>query len=269
MRRGCGRRAHAVPMPEAGTGRADRATARRPFQQRRGRRRRWLLCHESDSSVRLLVTADGGHPQAPGDRRSPRSSRWRGRGAWTPRLLSSYKPTPSERRRQPCVRGRAGPSGRTPGYPPVAELGSQPILAKIPLAARKRGRRSIAPHAVARTRRRRKAGVSDRPSRRPAGRRSRGPRCWRQAGLVRSEPRDVSPHESRAVTPSRAGRGSYAPPTESRSSGRTAGLTDWSMTRRSSRLAISVSGGATPARAETWSAHRRLRSRAAMEPRRV
>ena len=72
----------------------------------------------------------------------------------------------------------------------MAKLGSQPILAKIPLAARKRGRRSIAPHAVARTRRRRKAGVSDRPSRRPAGRRSRGPRCWRMGGAWRRAGRD-------------------------------------------------------------------------------
>jgi hypothetical protein len=76
------------------------------------------------------------------------------------------------------------------------KLGSHPILAKRPLAARKRGRRSIAPHAVARTRRRRKAGVSDRPSRRPAGRRSRGPRCWRVAGEVRSEPKHLSAHQS-------------------------------------------------------------------------
>ena len=40
----------------------------------------------------------------------------------------------------------------------------------------KAGRGSAAPHAVARTRRRRKAGVSDRPLRRPAGRRRGGPR---------------------------------------------------------------------------------------------
>ena len=36
-------------------------------------------------------------------------------------------------------------------------------------------------HATARTRRRGKAGVSDRPSRRPAGGRGRGPRSWRFA----------------------------------------------------------------------------------------
>jgi hypothetical protein len=39
MRRGWGRRAHAVPMHDAGTGRADRATARRP--QRASRARLW------------------------------------------------------------------------------------------------------------------------------------------------------------------------------------------------------------------------------------
>ena len=36
MRRGWGRRAHAVPMHDAGIGRADRATARRPQQARCG-----------------------------------------------------------------------------------------------------------------------------------------------------------------------------------------------------------------------------------------
>src|SRR3954466_9778485 len=35
MRRGWGRRAYAVPMHDAGTGRADRATARRPKRERR------------------------------------------------------------------------------------------------------------------------------------------------------------------------------------------------------------------------------------------
>ena len=66
----------------------------------------------------------------------------------------------------------------------MANLGSQPILAERPLAARKRGWRSVAPHVVARARRQRKAGVSDRPSRRPASRRGRGPRSWRVASLV-------------------------------------------------------------------------------------
>ena len=37
MRRGWGRRAHAVPMHDAGTGRADRATARRPERERMSR----------------------------------------------------------------------------------------------------------------------------------------------------------------------------------------------------------------------------------------
>ena len=41
-------------------------------------------------------------------------------------------------------------------YADLAKLGSQRILAKRPLAARKRGRRSVARHAAARTRRREK-----------------------------------------------------------------------------------------------------------------
>jgi len=35
-----------------------RAVSARPVQHRRGPGRRWLLCHESDSPVRLLVAAD-------------------------------------------------------------------------------------------------------------------------------------------------------------------------------------------------------------------
>ena len=99
-------------------------------------------------------------------------------------------------RQVPCPRpnkSRAfGPGVTTTSRPTawrdalVAKLGAQPILAKRPLAARKRVRRPVAPHAAARTRRRRKAGVSDRPSRRPVGRRGRGPRCWRGGGQTPS-----------------------------------------------------------------------------------
>ncbi len=75
---------------------------------------------------------------------------------------------------QPSLRVRAGAHPRSSSASLVANPRSQPMLATRPLAARKRGRGSIAPHAVAHTRRRTKAGVSDRPSRRPAGRRRGG-----------------------------------------------------------------------------------------------
>src|SRR5512133_18534 len=59
MRRGWGRRAHALPMHDAGTGRADRATARRPTGNCRVRRAALLFLdlkeHTRRVSLRLLV----------------------------------------------------------------------------------------------------------------------------------------------------------------------------------------------------------------------
>jgi hypothetical protein len=46
MRRGWGRRAHAVPMHDAGTGRADRATARRPRRASRVAQHARSLLHQ-------------------------------------------------------------------------------------------------------------------------------------------------------------------------------------------------------------------------------
>jgi hypothetical protein len=76
--------------------------------------------------------------------------------------------------RSSAVPARNRRSPASTGCSPLANLGSQPVLAKRPRAAPKRGRLSVAPHVLARTRRRRKAGVLDRPSRRPAGRRGCG-----------------------------------------------------------------------------------------------
>ena len=53
MRRGWGRRAHAVPMHDAGTGRADRATARRPLREPARNRRGRPHLSDSESAVPL------------------------------------------------------------------------------------------------------------------------------------------------------------------------------------------------------------------------
>jgi hypothetical protein len=69
---------------------------------------------------------------------------------------------------------------------------SQPIFARKPLAARKRGRSSVLPYAAARRCRRRKAGVSSRSSRRRSGRRRGGSRSWRE------QVRDLGGRETRS-----------------------------------------------------------------------
>jgi hypothetical protein len=55
MRRGRGRRAHAVPMHDAGTGRADRATARRPQQASRGRLPRTLATRAKEERTPVMA----------------------------------------------------------------------------------------------------------------------------------------------------------------------------------------------------------------------
>lgn len=83
----------------------------------------------------------------------------------------------------PCAEPKAASDSRPSAAVTRRARGESRVSADLRRETSRRAKAGLwtsARHAVARTRRRRKAGVSERPSRRPAGRSRRGSRCWRK-----------------------------------------------------------------------------------------
>ena len=136
---------------------------------------------------------------APAPRANPfesRASRARQRAT---RVAAPLRPGPRVFAARCCGSVRSLPSsgaaGESQRAPLLANRRSEPISARRPVAQSKRGHGSLRPRAAARTRGERKAGLSARRPSRQTGRRGAELRKWRAAGRVRSEPKDLPPHE--------------------------------------------------------------------------